>query len=332
MATLLEIDHPTVLGELEALVRETYQLWDQEWVGFSWRNYTYDHVQRVRALARTICKREGGDVLVVDYAGLLHDITKSYDGEIIMKDGKRVLDENGFWMNEVLPPVRQNRVTAIYDRLGLAGTLHNFSGARVADALLAGYALPADFRARVAEVIAAHLKPDDSASVEGRSLYDADTIDANIGLPAFYRNIQISLHFQERQYAQRGESLDDYLASSLDDYLGPYLRERIPGWIDGKHNDFVAKLTTETGKDVARARIERLRSAIAVTADELADYPANSEAGRLGVVRRFMLNRRNPALSSELTYLSNHWQHEGERLPSAAEFVVLIQDECAGKY
>ena len=332
MATLLEIDHPTVLGELEVLVRETYQLWDQEWVGFSWRNYTYDHVQRVRALARTICEREGGDVLVVDYAGLLHDITKSYDGEIIMKDGKRVLDENGFWKNEVLPPVRQNKVTAIYDRLGLSGTLHNLSGARVADVLLEEYGFPAEFRLRVAEVIAAHLKPDESASVEGGSLYDADTIDANIGLPAFYRNIQISLHFQERQYSQRGESLDDYLASSLHDYLGPYLRERIPGWIDGKHNDFVAKLTTESGKAVARARIERLRSAIAATADELADYPTNCEVGRLGVVRRFMLNRRNPALSSELAYLSNHWQHERERLPSAAELVAIINDECAGKY
>jgi hypothetical protein len=45
-----------------------------------------------------------------------------------------------------------------------------------------------------------------------------------------------------------------------------------------------------------------------------------------------MLNRRNPALSTELAYLSNHWQHEGQRLPSAADFVALIQDECAGKY
>jgi HD superfamily phosphodiesterase len=103
LATLLEIDHPTVLGELEALVRETYQLWDQEWVGFSWRNYTYDHVQRVRALARTICAREATPV--ADYAGLLHDMSKSYDGDNI---GRQASDENGL-MNEVLPPVRQNR-------------------------------------------------------------------------------------------------------------------------------------------------------------------------------------------------------------------------------
>jgi HD superfamily phosphodiesterase len=77
----LEIaDHQVILADLETLVRETYQLWDQEWVGFSWRNYTFDHVQRVRALTRTLCAREGGDVLVANYAGLLHDITKSYDG------------------------------------------------------------------------------------------------------------------------------------------------------------------------------------------------------------------------------------------------------------
>ena len=249
-----------------------------------------------------------------------------------MKDGKRVLDENGFWKNEVLPPVRQNKVTALYDQLGLAGSLHNASGARIADALLTERGFPADFRARVAEVIAAHLKPEDAAGAESGSLYDADTIDANIGLPAFYRNIQISLHFQERQYVQRGESLDDYLTSQLAEYLDPYLREKIPGWIDGKHNDFVAKLTTQSGKQIARARIDRLRSAIGAAADELSDYPTNSEVGRLGVVRRFMLTRRNPALSSELAYLSNHWQHEGARLPSAAEFVALFRDECAGKY
>ena len=34
-----------------------------------------------------------------------------------------------------------------------------------------------------------------------------DTIDANIGLPAFYRNIRISLHRQEDQYAAKGEDL-----------------------------------------------------------------------------------------------------------------------------
>ncbi len=324
-------DHSAILADLEALVEETYQLWDEEWVGFSWRNYTFDHVQRVRALARTLCAREGGDVRVVDYAGLLHDITKSYDGEIVVRNGQRVLDEQGFWRNELLLPARRNEVTDLYDRLGLAGTLHNVSGARVADALLEERGLPAGFRARVAEAIRAHLKADATSSVEGRCLYDADTIDANIGFPAFYRNIQISLHREERQFAQRGESLDEYLRDRLPEYLGPYLREKVPGWITGKHHDFVAKMTTEAGRQVALARIGRLSRAVEAAAAELDDYASEVGRGRLGVIRHFMLNRRNPALSRELVYLSNHWQHEAERTAGAAEFVAFARAEAAGE-
>ena len=331
MPELDAFDHRAILGELEVLVRETYQLWDQVWVGFTWRNYTFDHVQRVRALARTLCRGEGGDVRVVDYAGLLHDVTKSYDGEIIVKDGKRVLDENGFWKNEFLPPARRNRLTDLYDRLGLAGMLHNLSGARIGEAFLAEYGLPAGFRARVAEAIRAHLKADTSCSVEGRCLYDADTIDANIGLPAFYRNIQISLHFQERQFAERGASLADHLQTSLPEYLCPYLQEKIPAWIDGKHNDFVAKMTTVTGRQVALERIGRLGAIIRETVQELEDFDYAVERGRLAIVRHFMLNRSNPALSREMAYLSNDWQHEGQRTPGAAELVTAFMAEIEGR-
>ena len=44
--TLAAVDHEKALAELDQLVAETYQLWDEEWVGFSWRNYTYDHMSR----------------------------------------------------------------------------------------------------------------------------------------------------------------------------------------------------------------------------------------------------------------------------------------------
>jgi len=328
--TMANSEHQTVLGELETLVRETYLLWDEDWVGFSWRNYTFDHVQRVRGLARTICAREGGDVLAVDYAGLLHDITKSYDGEIVMKEGKRVLDENGFWKNEVLPPARQNRVTELYDRLGLAGTLHNVSGARLADALLEEHGLSTELRSRVAGVIALHLKPHEAASVEGKALYDADTIDANIGLPAFYRNIQISLHFQERQFAQQSKSLDDYLRDSLAEYLNPYLREKIPAWIASKHTDFTTKMTTAAGRQIASERIDRLGALIGQAAEELADFDAYIGQGRLGVIRHFMLNRRNPALSTELAYLTNGWHHEARPTEGAKAFVAAIRSEAEG--
>src|SRR5919109_520030 len=110
MATVLDAPALTAadqerLRRLEELVRQTHLLWDQEWVGFSWRNYTFEHMQRVRALARTIGRPEGADARVLEFAATLHDVTKSYDGEIIVgPDGKRVLDEQGFWKNETLPP------------------------------------------------------------------------------------------------------------------------------------------------------------------------------------------------------------------------------------
>src|SRR5687768_193412 len=125
------------LTQLEELVRQTHLLWDQEWVGFSWRNYTYEHMQRVRGLSRTLAQGEGADPRVLEFASTLHDVTKSYDGDILVgPDGKRVVDENGFWRNATLPPARQNKVTALYDHLGLAGTVHSISGGKIADALL----------------------------------------------------------------------------------------------------------------------------------------------------------------------------------------------------
>jgi hypothetical protein len=248
-----------------------------------------------------------------------------------MVDGKRVLDDQGFWKNETLAPSRSNRITELYDRLGLAGTLHNISGARVAEALLAEYGLPPELRAPVAEAIRSHLKVGPGSSIEGRCLYDADTLDANIGLPAFYRNIQINLHREERQLAQRGIPLACYLQESMPEYLGPYLREKVPTWIVGKHNDFVAKMTTASGREVALERIGRLTTLVQATANEIEDYGYHAEHGRLAVVRSFMLNHRNPALSEELARLSDGWQHQTERTPEAVEMIAQIRAEVDGE-
>ena len=318
------------LRELDELVRQTHLLWDQEWVGFSWRNYTYEHMQRVRALARTIGRPEGADARVLEFAATLHDVTKSYDGEITVgPDGKRVLDANGFWRNETLRPSRTNRVTDLYDRLGLAGTLHNVSGGRIADALLEAMGYPADFRGRVDRAIREHLLAGSDASLEGKALYDADTIDANIGLPAFYRNIQISLHGQDRQYARRGESFVEWLRASLPPYLDGYLKERIPAWIDGKERDFVPKMTTAAGRQVAARRLERLRQVTAALTAELEDLEAALERGRLAVVRYFMENRTNPQLSEQLAVLEQRWSGQPHR-SSPEELLRHIRAEVAG--
>ena len=322
-------DDVAVLRELDALVRDTYQLWDHEWVGFSWRNYTYDHVQRVRNLALSLAAEEGADLRVVDFASILHDVTKSYDGEVLMRDGKRVLDENGFWRNTFLPPVRQNAVTVLYEALGLAGTLHNVSGARIADALLAerGYAPP--FRAHVGEVIVAHLRVREESSLEGRCLYDADTIDANIGHPALYRNIQISMHLLEQRHAARGESTDAYLAAHLREHLHQYVREKWPTWVAGKQRDFVGRMTTQAGRRRAQARIRRLEQTLATMQAELDDLESAVETGYLAPVVHFMRSRRNPSLRDELALLQARWP---AGTPSAAaRFLDTLRHECLGE-
>ena len=325
-----------VLSELEGLVRETYTLWDEEWVGFSWRNYTYDHVQRVRALARTIGAEEGADDRVLNFAGLLHDITKAYDGEIITDEqGNRVLDENGFWQNETLVPARENVVTEVYDRLDLAGQLHNVSGARLADWLLSERGYPGQFRGAVGAAIEAHLQADERATVEGRSLYDADTIDANIGMPAFYRNIQIGMRRQDVTFAGRGESFPAWLRANLADHLHEYLTDRVATWIDGKRRDFIPKMTTAAGRQVAEERIARLTQVLAELHRELDDLETALAHGGTAVVRYFMENRSNPALSEQLELLTKQWlrTHPAAEGAStgAASFLVALRDEVEGR-
>jgi HD superfamily phosphohydrolase YqeK len=327
----IAVDHEKALSEFDQLVAETYQLWDEEWVGFSWRNYTYDHMARVRALARTLGQREGADDLVIRYGATLHDCTKSFDGEILTDgNGKRVVDENGLWLNDYLPPKRSNRLTQIYDKLDLHRTVHSKSGALVANFLMNEHGAEPSLRQHVEEVIHTHLMPGPTSSVEGKCLYDADTIDANIGLPAFYRNIRISMHRQEDQFAAKGEDLDAWLDANRDQFLRDYLGERVPAWNEGKRKDFVGKLTLESSREVASARVDRL----AVLLDEMKrelDHPETAlQSGMLAVVWRFVKNRRNPSLTQEIVQLELVHCHGAEKSP-AARLVADMRKEMAGE-
>lgn len=327
--TLADADR-AFLAELEALVRETYQLWDENWVGFSWRNYTFDHVMRVRNLARTIAAREGGDLRALEFGATLHDVTKSFDGEILMRDGKRVLDPDGFWLNEKLPPARRNRVTELYDELDLTGTVHHVSGAQIAVALLAERGYDPPFQEAVREIIHTHLKPGEDSSIAGRSLYDADTIDANIGLPAFYRNIRITIHRMEDDYQRKGENLGAFFAANLRDYLGGYLGERIPTWINGKRDDFIERLTTPSGRAAARARVDYLALEAKALVQELEAFEENVARGRLAIVKRFIDHRANPSLSEEIRYLRDSWAPSARATPEALALIARYQQEIDG--
>ncbi|HET7771121.1 MAG TPA: HD domain-containing protein [Chloroflexota bacterium] len=331
LTALTSKDQATVQA-LEELVRETHLLWDQEWVGFSWRNYTFEHMQRVRGLSRTLGSGEGADPKVLEFAATLHDVTKSYDGDILVgPDGKRVVDENGFWRNATLPPARQNKVTQLYDQLGLAGTVHSISGGKIADALLGEAGYPQDFRSRVDRAVQEHLIAGPNASIEGKVLNDADTIDANIGLPAFYRNIQISLHREDENYAKRGERFLDWLKENLPGYLDTYLKEKIPTWVEGKQRDFVGKLNTESARRLAQQRIDRLREVNQSLVSELESLQDALETGGLAVVRYFMENRSNPQMTEQLGLLEQRWSGAGQP-PTAAQLLKEIRAEVTGDY
>jgi putative nucleotidyltransferase with HDIG domain len=316
-----------LLQELDTLVRETYLLWEPGWVTFNWREYTYDHVQRVRALALTLATREHANAEVVELAALLHDVTKSYDGEYVTDaNGQRIVDANGQWHNHLRPPVASNEATALFDELHLAGTLHNVSGAAVARTLLARRGVAPNTCERAAVAIADHLSPPADARIESLCLYDADTIDANIGLPAFVRNIYIHLHFYEQREASAG-SLDELLVNEPLTYLGPYVREKLRPWAEGKLRDLCPRLRTAAGRELAETRLRRLEATFSQLEAELQTLATSLQHGGLAVLLHYMRHRDRASIAAKTRSLVHDC---AVRNGAARTLIEAIDRECRG--
>lgn len=289
------------LPAVEALLRDTFTLWDERRVGFSWRHYYLNHTLRVRALALALGRQEGADPDVVAFAATLHDVTKRYDGAMITDaDGKRVLDADGYWRNETLPPARSNRVTRLYDEMGLAGTMHHLSGAALARRLLAEESLPEPFCDAVASAIRAHVRPASASAEEiealyrapeARVLHDADLADANLGLVAFYRNVQIHAGFA----VQRTGRVDPVA------YV-----EGIERWVNTK-DAFLERFLTPSGRAVAAERQARNRQLAAWIAEERALGDAAWQYGILGVIAHLLEDHDDPSLTEALAGLTDEW-------------------------
>ncbi len=329
------------LAEVEALVRETFALWDVVRVGFSWRHYYLNHTYRIRNLSVQMAGAEGGDADLLEMAAILHDITKRYDGNILTgADGKRVLDEEGFWRNEMIMPDRSNWVTKLYDGLELQGMIHHVSGAVISDRVLGEYGFAAPYREAVAEVVRGHLKPDNLGEaefnrryrlVESRVLYDADTIDPNLGMTAFYRNIQIHAGGAHR----RGETID----------LDAYVRA-LPRWVAMK-DEFIDKMITARGREIAAERQERNRQLSAALQAELDQFALNDAYGMLGCVHYLMSDAEDPSLHRHARGLRKEWLPEREQsladerghnrdaaaeaLQRARGFIGQLEAEIAGQ-
>jgi len=337
-----QLDDVRVLSELENLAKETFMLWDEKRVGFSWRYYFFNHTLRVKNLSLTIGKQEGADLRKIAYASLLHDITKRYDGQFLAdKDGKRVINEDGFWLNEMLMPnpSKSNIVTQLFEDNNLAYKIHNESGAVIANQLLKQYGLPDDFCANVASTIASHLKPNETSiekvkqfneNLEAKIIYEADTIDSNLGLSAFFRNIGIHTYFM----VERNGKYD------LREYL-----EGIPKWLDMKR-DFLPSMQTETGRKVGEERQNRNWYVWHQIEKEKEDFELNEIYGILGVVKYFMSCYDDPSMSEQVAYVGNEWIPEKEKmlanensnkekaqqaLNRTIEFHSLLEKEVAGE-
>lgn len=321
----------TLLADLDQLVRQTYSLWDASWVTFNWRAYTYDHVQRVRGLALTLGRREDCDEHVTELAALLHDVTKPYDGEYLTDEqGRRIVDERGYWRNKTRPPRRLGEVTRLYERLELAGTLHNESGGIIARHLLHSRGVDEKTCASVARAIQEHLCPPNDAGVESRCLYDADTIDANIGLPAFVRNIHINQHFYDLRRPPETPALAEVLADDPLAFLRPYVQQKLPSWVRGKQRDFVPRLLTTAGRDLALQRLHRLEGAIATMERELDAFGQNGHRSSLGLILHYMRANQDPSMAEETAYLGAHWRPP-QTPPASLALIRDIQREMRGE-
>ena len=322
------MNYAQVLKELETLTTETFGLWEHNRVGFQWRHYTWNHTMRVRAMSMELGRREGGDVKLLEVAGTLHDITKRYDGVILTDDnGKRILDHNGFWLNEMLTPARKNIVTELYEKHNLHGKVHHESGAVITENILA---------------MLAHLKPMNLTAedfkllygnIENQILYDADTMDPNVGYTGFFRNIHIHAYFA----LQRGNfDLEEYVRN-------------LPRWINSKQ-EFVDKLLTESSREVGQIRQDRNQRLFAQMVDELDDMEINRKYGLLGVIEYFVSETEDPHFLNQLNYLQTEWLPqrqqwiaEEEKSESAREraqaavdrvdnFLTLFEQESRGEF
>ena len=303
-----------VYQEIEALVTSTYGLWDEMRQGFSWRNYYMNHTRRVLTLSCQMGEDSGADVKQLAYAAILHDITKRFDGEIKRDEsGQAILNEEGFWLNQTVSPARANWVTEAYDRLNLHGQIHHVSGATMTELVLREFGLERSFIRPVAKIVRGHLKGKVPAEVfeeryrepEVRLLYDADTIDPNVGYTAFYRNIQINAG----RAAQKGVTID------LRDYIAT-----LPRWVNSK-DQFYQHMLTERAREVCADRQARNRATMAALNEELEDFELNRRYGLLGVVEHLLTNPEDPSLREHARALSEEWLPEREKaLAAEAEF------------
>ena len=205
--------------------------------------------------------------------------------------------------------------------------------------ILRDYGFPEDFCDGVGSIIRTHLKPSESnlektrefnENLEGRILHEADTIDSNLGLVAFFRNIGIHTY----SMMQRTGKAD------LKDYI-----EGIPRWLNMKE-DFLPRMQTNTGRKRGEERQKRNWEIWSLIEKEKEDFELNEKYGILGIVKYFMSCCEDPNMQEQMAYVENEWlperrsmlpsensrREDAERsLNSAVDFHSLLAKEIRGE-
>ena len=284
------------LDSLWGLARDTFALWSHKRVGFSWRRYYLEHTTRVRNLCLALAESEHADAVALEFAALLHDITKRFDGPFLVgPNGQRMVDSNGLWLSEPLLPDtgQDNIVTRLYHFNDAFGQPHSESGADIVHTLLLLEGLPGHTAQAASDIVRAHLQPTDRGmdsdhlTLEQQILCDADMLDSNLGLVAFYRNVQIHTH---RRTQQEGEA-------DLRAYV-----DSVPKWLVMKEA-FLPKVYTRAAQRLAESRLERCRRFHQCMASELKDWDICVRFGLLSVFKYFMSTVADPDFFGELDHL-----------------------------
>lgn len=286
------------LESLWQLARDTFGLWSHKRVGFSWRHYYLEHTVRVRNLCLALAQSEEADATCLEFAALLHDITKRFDGPFLVgPSGQRMVDSRGFWMSEpALPDTGQaNIVTRLYHFYDEFGRPHSESGADIARTLLLLEGLPPGLAQKAADIVRAHLQPigkdasEDYLTLEQQILCDADMLDSNLGLVAFYRNVQIHTH---RRIEESG-------SADLKAYV-----EHVPKWLDMKEA-FLPKVHTTTAQRLAAGRLARCREFHDLMSRESEDWDTCERFGLLSIFKYFTSTVADPDFFRELHHLQS---------------------------
>jgi len=240
-----------------------------------------------------------------------------------------VIDKNGFWHNELLLPKRENLVSKLYKKFNQFHTLHNVSGALISKKILESYGLSSNFCDSVSSIIESHLKSDTSNNLEEKLLYEADTMDANLGLIAFYRNIQINTHFAKIKNSK--VDLRKYVS-------------RIEPWIN-RTISFMKNMNTESGTRIANKRYKRMKDFSSNVIEEFKhNFTESVKYGLLGIIKGFMDQNDDPNLHEDIKYFLTGWIPERRKLVNneidpkiktifqrATLFFQLLSKEIEGK-